>query len=159
MVYYGSQWNRSDENIEMLSKMAIVVLMQEEGPCWLKCCPNASVYTQGKCNPKHNATTLPGCGPECDQHGYQNQVFERVKAAAIAGGRRPPHCMLFANTVCEYSAEHANTLFSSPLMLDTDDWPFMSTHALGNAVDVLDVHGKPHEESCDPGIFPSFFIE
>ena len=54
-------------------------------------------------------------------------------------GRRPPHCMLFANTIY--------------------DWPFDLAHAGGDAVDVLDIHGKPHVESCDPGIFPSYFYD
>lgn len=54
-------------------------------------------------------------------------------------GCRPPHCMLFANTIY--------------------DWPFDLAHAGGDAVDVLDIHGMPHMESCDPGIFPSFFYD
>lgn len=32
-------------------------------------------------------------------------------------------------------------------------------HAGGNEIDVLDIHGRPHMESCDPGIFPSFFYD
>jgi len=40
------------------------------------------------------------------------------------------------------------------------DWPFDATHALGaQNIDVLDIHGKPHVEQCDPGIFPSFFLD
>ena len=51
-----------------------------------------------------------------------------------------PHCMLFANTVY--------------------DWPFDAIHARGDAITVLDDHNhQPHMESCDPGIFPSFFYD
>ena len=96
--------------------MAVVILMQEEGPCWRTCCPTANVTAGGKCDPTVNATALPGCGPECDQHGYQLSVFTKVKAVAAAAGRRPPHCMLFANTIY--------------------DWPFDRAHAGGDAVDV-----------------------
>ena len=40
------------------------------------------------------------------------------------------------------------------------DWPFDATHGLGaQNVDVLDIHGNPHMEQCDPGIYPSFFLD
>lgn len=39
------------------------------------------------------------------------------------------------------------------------DFPFSATHAQGDAIDLLDVHGKPHMENCDPGIYPSFFFD
>ena len=40
------------------------------------------------------------------------------------------------------------------------DWPFDLTHGKGaQNVDVLDIHGKPHAEQCDPGIYPSFFLD
>jgi len=120
-----------------LSKQQIVVLMQEDGDCWVKCCPNATGPGNQCGDPRgqyHNGTALPGCGPECDQHGKQNQVFERVKAKAQAAGRRDPHCMLYLNAVY--------------------DFPFSSTHALGDSIDVLDIHGRAHVENVDPGLFP-----
>jgi hypothetical protein len=40
------------------------------------------------------------------------------------------------------------------------DWPFDAAHALGaENIDVLDINGQPHVELCDPGIYPSFFID
>jgi len=39
------------------------------------------------------------------------------------------------------------------------DFPFSSTHALGDEIDVLDIHGKAHVESVDPGIFPVSFFD
>ena len=44
--------------------------------------------------------------------------------------------------------------------LQVYDWPFDATHGKGAAnIDVLDIHGVPHSEQCDPGIFPSFFLD
>lgn len=51
------------------------------------------------------------------------------------------------------------TLFWGADMNAVYDWPFDAAHAGGNSVDVLDIHGNPHTEQCDPGIFPSFFLD
>jgi len=140
VVYYGANWNRSKDNLEVLSRMSIVILMQEDGECWLKCCPNATNRSQpGQCGNLHNATALPGCGPECDQHGKQDELFAQIKVLAKKAGRRSPHCVLYMNAVY--------------------DFPFNREHKLGDAIDVLDIHGRPHMESCDPGIFPTFFYD
>ena len=37
------------------------------------------------------------------------------------------------------------------------DFPFSKTHDV--SIDVLDIQGNPHMESCDPGIFPSYFFD
>ena len=56
-----------------------------------------------------------------------------MKAAARAAGRPPPHAMLYMNAVY--------------------DWPFDKTHGKGaEEIDVLDIHGVPHAEQCDPGL-------
>lgn len=92
-----TRWQAS---VEMLSRMRVVVLMQEEGPCWIKCCPHWDNTTySGVCQPPtvqppYNASTFPGCDPSCDQHRTQNEVFARVQAAARASGRPPVHAML-----------------------------------------------------------------
>jgi len=40
---YGSQWSpRSDALVANMSRLSIVVLMQQDGACWLACCPNAT---------------------------------------------------------------------------------------------------------------------
>ena len=40
------------------------------------------------------------------------------------------------------------------------DWPFDATHGLGAAhIDVLDIHGQPHAEQCDPGVYPVALTE
>lgn len=135
-VYYGANWHRDDDNIKALTNFDIIILMQEDGDCWATCCPNAT-SAPSQCGAFHNATAIPGCGPECDQHGKQNHVFERVKAKSREG--EEPHCMLYLNAVY--------------------DFPFSKTHGLGNAIDVLDVNGNPHMETCDPGIYPSFFFD
>ena len=135
----GTRPNISESHSEISTQVPCCIALQEEGPCWQTCCPTANITAGGKCDPTVNATSLPGCGPQCDQQGYQTSVFSRVKGVAAAAGRRPPHCMLFANTIY--------------------DWPFDLAHAGGDSVDVLDIHGKPHMESCDPGIFPSFFYD
>ena len=122
LAYYGAQFHRAPSNIAWLSRMQIVILMQEDGACWKTCCPQAGV--EGQCGPIHNATAIPGCGPECDQHGRQDEVFVRLKALAQSENRRPPHTMLYLNSVY--------------------DFPFSRTHGLGNAIDLLDVNGHPH---------------
>merc|ERR1719198_1407308 len=65
-------------------------------------------------------------------------VHSRIKEAAIAAGRAVPHLMLYANTVY--------------------NWPFNAEQRLGAAeIDLLDIHGVPHAEQCDPGLYPSYF--
>jgi hypothetical protein len=67
-------------------------------------------------------------------------VYARIKAHARAAGRAEPHAMMYANSVY--------------------DWPFDKQHARGSHhIDVLDVDGVPHAEQCDPGLFPSYFID
>ena len=138
VAYYGANWARTQANIDALAKFDMVTLMQEDGHCWATCCPDAMTPKTGQCGPLHNASAIPGCDASCAQHGAQNAVFKAVKASAAQQGRaRPPHCVLYMNSVYL--------------------WPFDAAAALGNAVQLLDVHGAPHMESCDPGIFPSFF--
>lgn len=146
VAYYGANWNRSQANIEMLSKQRIVVLMQEDGDCWLKCCPDLVTHGIGACqnhttiDTPSNASRNPGCNPACDQHGKQAAVFQEVKGVAKTAGHEAPHCMLYMNAVY--------------------DWPFDAAHAGGaEEVDVVDVHGKPHVEVCDPGIYPSYLLD
>ena len=103
VAYYGANWNRTDENMEALSKLSIVILLQKDGPCWLKCCPHAPNGGGTQCgDPRgsipHNASKLPGCDPSCDQHGWQDSVFQKLKVRARAAGRREPHCMLYVNS-------------------------------------------------------------
>jgi|EP00037_Helgoeca_nana_P021625 hypothetical protein len=38
-------------------------------------------------------------------------------------------------------------------------WPFDLAQAGGNSVNVLDIHGNPHVEESDPGIFPSYLLD
>jgi len=135
--YYGSSWPvKTEKQIAMLSRQRLVILMQEDGECWERCCPHPEPQ-KGKCQSgaRVNASRYPGCDPSCDQLGKQNAVFARVKAAARAAGRREPHAVLYMNSVY--------------------DWPFDAAHADG--ADVKDIHGVPHAEQCDPGIFPSYF--
>ena len=103
--------------------------------CWTRCCPNGREATR-QCGPFHNASAEPGCDPSCDQHGAQMEVFASVKAAAKQAGRRSPHCMLYVN------ADYV--------------WPFDAVSALRDDVWLLDVRGRPHVETCDPGLFPSY---
>eukprot|EP01045_Picozoa_sp_COSAG04_P002201 COSAG04_NODE_78_length_28355_cov_17.016457_4_plen_271_part_00 len=110
--------------------------MQEDGHCWATCCPDR--FEGGpQCGKLHNATAIPGCDSSCEQHASQAAVFTRMKTSAAAQKRRPGHAILYMNSVYL--------------------WPFDKASALGKAVQVLDVHGEPHMESCDPGIFPSYF--
>ena len=142
--YYGSSWPvKKASQIEFLSKMRIVTLMQQDGDCWVKCCPHA---VSSACQPRsppapvYNASTNAGCDPSCDQHGKQDATFTRIKAAARSAGRAEPHAILYMNAVY--------------------DWPYDAAHGGGaENVDVLDIHGVPHAEQCDPGIYPSFFLD
>jgi len=100
-AYYGAViGTRSETNIEMLARMRVVVLMQEEGVCWTKCCPHwdnatyAGVCQPPSVEPAYNASTFAGCNPGCDQHATQNAVFDRVKAVGQARGWPPVHAML-----------------------------------------------------------------
>ena len=137
VAYYGANWNRTQANLDALAKFKMVTLMQEDGHCWATCCPDGMAPQSGQCGPSHNASAIPGCNASCAQHGAQNGVFKAVKASAAAQGRRPPHCVLYMNSVYL--------------------WPFDAASAQGAAVQLLDVTGAPHMESCDPGIFPSYF--
>jgi hypothetical protein len=130
VAYYGANWNRSETNIEALARFQMVILMQEDGHCWATCCPDRMVGG-GQCGPLHNATDIPGCNASCAQHGAQSEVFARMKASASAQLRRSPHAILYMNSVYL--------------------WPFDAASAQGKAVQVLDVNGNPHMESCDPG--------
>ena len=137
---YGARWGlRSEEEIKNMSKMAMVVLMQEDGECWTRCCSNitgtvirnaSGLVVSGECGPIHNATALPGCSADCDQHGKQLAVFQRMKDAAKADGRRAPHCVLYMN---------ADYL-----------WPYDQASSQGDAIRIVDIHGKAHVETCDP---------
>jgi hypothetical protein len=147
--YYGSSYmNKTDLVYDMFSKMRFVILMQQDGDisaghCWVMCCPPGHWDPIGRCTAnrvKANASLHAGCNPTCDQHGKQTDEFVKIKAVARAAGRPEPHALLYMNTVY--------------------DWPFDATHGLGaENIDVLDIHGKPHTEMCDPGIYPSFFLD
>jgi hypothetical protein len=146
---YGARWGtRTDAAIANMSKMAMVVLMQEDGACWGRCCKGitgtvvrsaSGLDVSGQCGPIHNALAEPGCSPDCDQHGTQLEIFRRMKAAAKAAGRRPPHCVLYVN---------ADYL-----------WPYDTTSAMGDAVRIVDVEGRAHVETCDPGLFPTYLFD
>lgn len=86
-----------------------------------------------------DATTYKGCDATCEEHGSQEDVFKRIVASAAAQGLPGPHNVLYMNSVYL--------------------WPFDAASALGTSAMVTDVHGKPHEENCDPGIFPSYFFD
>ena len=141
VLYYGANWNRSEVNIDVLARMQVVVLMQEDGDCWAMCCPKR-FENAGQCGWQANdapATSIPGCNASCAQHGAQEQTFARIKASAKQQGLRPPHFVLYMNGVYL--------------------WPFDAASALGDQARVLDIQGEPHAESCDPGIFPSWFFD
>ena len=138
VAYYGANWNRTQTNIDGLAKFQMVTLMQEDGHCWATCCPHASdPGHSSQCGPLHNASAIPGCDASCAQHAAQSDIFAAVKSSAKSQSRRAPHCVLYMNSVYL--------------------WPFDAANTLGSAVQLLDVHGAPHMESCDPGIFPSYF--
>ena len=95
---YGARWGqRSAAEVTNMSRM--VVLTQEDGECWTRCCHGSDVknasglVVSGQCRPMHDAAALPGCSAACDQHGTQLEVFMRMKDAAKAAGQRPPHCV------------------------------------------------------------------
>ena len=144
VAWYGSRWPpRSAALIERMARMTVVILMQQDGACWTRCCPQAGVKPPpsigprtAMCGPWHDASAEPGCDPGCDQHGTQLEVFGRIKAAARSVGARPPHCMLYTNAVYL--------------------WPFDRSSELGAAVQVTDARGDVHVETADPGLFPSY---
>jgi hypothetical protein len=173
VVYYGANWNRSDANVDVLARMQMVILMQEDGSCWAKCCPNRfkSGSQCGWTTSDAPATSLPGCDATCSQHDAQSHTFERIQSSAHRQGLRAPHSVLYVNSVYL--------------------WPFDAASARGDDLRVLDVHGAPHMETCarrlpidqagpaagracvtpspcvraacpcvsagDPGIYPSYF--
>eukprot|EP00035_Acanthoeca_spectabilis_P009557 m.168907 g.168907 ORF g.168907 m.168907 type:complete len:247 (-) comp14761_c0_seq1:680-1420(-) len=83
VAYYGAQWTRDDDNIDLLSRMQIVMLMQEEGPCWKTCCPyvGTPTYPNHRCNGSINASTMKGCDPSCDRKS-------RPRQGVLVDGRR-----------------------------------------------------------------------
>ena len=60
---------RSQENIDMLAKMRVIVIEKWEGPCWYKCYANLTM------NPP-----VP-CQPSCGAENYQLKTIKRAKAA------------------------------------------------------------------------------
>jgi len=147
-AFYGALWGpdapvRSDALIANMSRASIVILMQMDGTCWKRCCPAsagagagaAAAALAGFCNASADATLNPGCDAACDQEGQQRAEFARIRAAALARGAAPPHLMLYVNAVYL--------------------WPFDAAANLSN--ELVDVNGRPHEESNDPGLYPSYF--
>ena len=154
VAYYGSSYIKKTPQVyDMFSRQRVVVLMQQDGDataghCWLECCPEKNWDPIGRCQGGGgtsrevplNASLNPGCNPSCDQHGKQVREFGIIKATARAAGRPLPHAMLYMNAVY--------------------DWPFDKAHGRGAVnIDILDVNGVPHAEQCDPGIYPSFFLD
>jgi hypothetical protein len=152
--YYGSSYiTKTAVVYDMLSRQRVVVLMQQDGDepaghCWLECCPEKDWDPVGRCQGGGgtsravplNASLNPGCNPGCDQHGKQVREFGIIKRTARQAGRPLPHAVLYMNSVY--------------------DWPFDAAHGKGaHNIDVLDIHGNPHAEQCDPGIYPSFFLD
>ena len=59
---------RSQENIEMLAKMRIIVIEKWEGPCWYECYANLTM-----------SPPIP-CQPSCGAENYQMNTIKRAKA-------------------------------------------------------------------------------
>ena len=59
---------RSQENIEMLAKMRLIVIEKWEGPCWYECYSNLT-----------KSPPVP-CQPSCGADKYQLQTIKRAKA-------------------------------------------------------------------------------
>ena len=137
--YYGAQPSRPEVNIDMLSKMRIISLMQEDGPAWETCCPHWRNQALGRCDDTLvNATqAYPDCNASLDQHMYQDSVFRRVKQHAAAAGRPLPHCMLYLNTALLF--------------------PF-DRDAADRELFFRDIHGVPHVEAADPAILTYFWV-
>ena len=136
--YYGALPARPPVNIDMLSKMRIIALMQEDGPAWGTCCPHWMNQSRGRCDDHiiNASATYPECNATLDQHMWQDAVFARVKAHAAAMGRPLPHCMLYLN---------AALLF-----------PFDKASA-DRSLFFRDIHGNPHVEAADPSILTYFW--
>ena len=142
-AFYGALWGpdapvRSDALIANMSRASMVILMQMDGTCWKRCCPDSvsAGALAGFCNASADATLNPGCDATCDQEGQQRAEFARIRAAARARGAAPPHLMIYVNAVYL--------------------WPFDAGAAnLSNKL--VDINGAPHEENNDPGLFPSYF--
>merc|ERR1719454_2491318 len=78
VAYYGANWNRTQKNIDVLARMQMVVLMQEDGHCWATCCPKR-FDGLGQCGWRPgdpDATTIQGCDSSCQQHQAQEDVFK-----------------------------------------------------------------------------------
>ena len=88
VAYYGANWNRSQVNIDVLARLQMVVLMQEDGHCWATCCPKRfDAGSQCGWQPTDpDATTYHGCDGSCNEHGSQEDVFKRIATSAHGGG-------------------------------------------------------------------------
>lgn len=102
-----------------------------------------------------SAETLLTCNPGCDQLGTQLDVFRRLKSIAASANRRPPHCMLYLNTDYLWPFD---LLAAGAATTTTTN---AGTNNAGTNVDIriLDIHGNPHVETCDPGLFPSYLYD
>ena len=69
----------------------------------------------------------------------RKSTFKRIAMSAKLQGLPGPHNVLYMNSVYL--------------------WPFDAASALGSSAMVTDTNGRPHEENCDPGIFPSYFFD
>ena len=118
VAYYGANWNRSQVNIDVLAKMQMVVLMQEDGHCWATCCPNR-FKGQGQCGwapGDPDATTYKGCDASCEEHGSQEDVFKRIAASAKAQGLPGPHNVLYMNSVYLWPFDAASALGAAAMV-------------------------------------------
>ena len=98
LAYYGANWNRSAENLELLSRVQIVIF---DAGGWPGAGTNAAQMpatslSGGQCGPHDDATTFPGCDSSCDQLGTQLNTFRRLKSAARDAGRPEP---MYLNSV------------------------------------------------------------
>jgi hypothetical protein len=128
--YIGSSWpSKTEAQIDMLSKLRVVTMMQQDGPCWLHCCPNMD--SEGKCNNPlaFNASHLPGCDAACDQHGTQNAVYARIKAHARAAGRAEPHAMI--TPTASMTGRSTSSTHAAPTI--STCWTWMEYLMLSNA--------------------------
>jgi hypothetical protein len=80
VMYYGANWNRTQLNIDVLAKMQMVVLMQEDGHCWQTCCPKRFDHGS-QCGWQlgdPDATTYKGCDAACEEHGSQGSFIWHI---------------------------------------------------------------------------------